>query len=73
MAVGCYNLQFTLDTELIVLGGGISESESLVTEIYKRMDILEKADPVCISAARSLITWAFWQQGQSSMERCIAI
>ncbi len=44
MAVGCYNLQFTLDTELIVLGGGISESESLVTEIYKRMDILEKAD-----------------------------
>ncbi len=38
MAVGLFQIQFTLDTELIVLGGGISEAPFVIPEIYKRME-----------------------------------
>lgn len=38
MAVGFYNIQFTLDTELIVFGGGVSEAPFVIPEIEKRMD-----------------------------------
>lgn len=38
MACGFYNIQFTLDTELIVLGGGVSESPDVLNRINKKMD-----------------------------------
>lgn len=40
MAAGIYNIQFTLDTELIVLGGGVSEAPGMIQQIYKKMDML---------------------------------
>lgn len=40
MAVGLFQIQFTLDTELIVLGGGISEAPFVIPEIYQRMERL---------------------------------
>lgn len=40
MAAGLFQIQFTLDTELIVLGGGISEAPFVIPEIYKRMEEL---------------------------------
>lgn len=44
MAVGLFSIQFTLDTELIVLGGGISEATFVIPEIYKRMEKMAKED-----------------------------
>lgn len=44
MAVGMFNIQFTLDTELIVLGGGVSEAPFLIPEIYKRMEAMASKD-----------------------------
>ena len=40
MAVGLFQIQFTLDTELIVLGGGISEAPFVIPEICQRMERL---------------------------------
>lgn len=44
MAVGFYNIQFALDTELIVLGGGISEAPFVIPEVYERMERMAKED-----------------------------
>ena len=40
MAVGIYNIQYTFDPEVIILGGAISERKEYVDEINKRLDIL---------------------------------
>ncbi|MGX7417916.1 ROK family protein [Carnobacterium gallinarum] len=38
LSLGLYNLQFTLDPEMIVIGGGISEKSELFTEINQRIE-----------------------------------
>lgn len=38
MAVGIYNIQYTYDPEVIILGGGISEREGFIEEIDKRLN-----------------------------------
>ena len=40
MALGIYNIQYTYDPEVIILGGAISEREDYVDEINKHMDYL---------------------------------
>ncbi|PFJ17672.1 N-acetylmannosamine kinase [Bacillus cereus] len=43
LALGIYNLQYTFDPEKIILGGGVSSKEDLISEINKRLQIrLEK-------------------------------
>ena len=44
MAVGIYNIQYTYDPEVIILGGAISERPEYVEEINKRLDILMNSD-----------------------------
>lgn len=39
VSLGLYNLQFTLDPEMIVIGGGISEKAELFTEINQRIQM----------------------------------
>ena len=40
MAVGIYNIQYTYDPEVIILGGAISEREDYINEINKRLDYM---------------------------------
>ena len=40
MAVGIYNIQYTYDPEVIILGGAISERKEYVDEINKRLEII---------------------------------
>lgn len=40
MAVGIYNIQYTFDPEVIILGGAISERADYVEEINKRLDVI---------------------------------
>jgi predicted NBD/HSP70 family sugar kinase len=40
MAIGIYNIQYTYDPEIIILGGAISERDEYVDEINKRIDIM---------------------------------
>ncbi|AWK49927.1 ROK family protein [Clostridium beijerinckii] len=40
MAVGIYNIQYTYDPEVIILGGAISARNEYVDEINKRLDII---------------------------------
>lgn len=42
LAMGIYNLQYSYDPEVIVIGGGVSAREDLVDEIYKRLDFILK-------------------------------
>ncbi|EHI97778.1 ROK family protein [Clostridium sp. DL-VIII] len=42
MAMGIYNIQYTYDPEVIILGGAISERKNYVEEINKRLDIMTK-------------------------------
>ena len=42
MAVGIYNIQYTYDPEVIILGGAISEREDYVNQINKHMEYLMK-------------------------------
>ena len=44
MAVGIYNIQYTFDPEVIILGGAISARNEYVDEINKRLDILMNSD-----------------------------
>lgn len=44
MAAGIYNIQYTYDPEVIILGGAISERTEYVEEINKRIDILMSSD-----------------------------
>lgn len=44
MAVGIYNIQYTYDPEVIILGGAISERPEYVEEVNKRLDILMNSD-----------------------------
>jgi glucokinase len=44
MAVGIYNIQYTFDPEVIILGGAISERGEYVDEINKRLDFLMNSD-----------------------------
>jgi glucokinase len=44
MAVGIYNIQYTYDPEVIILGGAISERPEYVDEVNKRLDILMNSD-----------------------------
>lgn len=38
LALGLYNLQFTTDPSMIVLGGGVSQHEDLIPELSKRIN-----------------------------------
>lgn len=38
MAIGIYNIQYTYDTEVIVLGGAISEREGYIESINEKLD-----------------------------------
>lgn len=40
MAIGIYNIQYTYDPEVIVLGGAICERENYLNSIEKKLDIL---------------------------------
>lgn len=40
MAVGIYNIQYTYDPEVIILGGAISDREDYVNQINERLDYL---------------------------------
>ncbi|MBE6071557.1 MAG: ROK family protein [Clostridium butyricum] len=42
MAVGIYNIQYTYDPEVIVLGGAISEREDYIDQVNKHLDDLMK-------------------------------
>lgn len=42
LAMGIYNLQYSYDPEVIVIGGGVSARQELVEEIYKRLDFILK-------------------------------
>lgn len=44
MAVGIYNIQYTFDPEVIILGGAISERAEYIDEINKRLDLLMNSD-----------------------------
>lgn len=44
MAIGFYNIQFTLDTEIIVLGGGVSESPVIFSHIDMKMNEMAEED-----------------------------
>ncbi|WP_297419917.1 ROK family protein [Clostridium sp.] len=44
MAVGIYNIQYTYDPEVIILGGAISTRPEYVDEINKRLDMLMHSD-----------------------------
>jgi len=44
MAVGIYNIQYTYDPEVIILGGAISERPEYVDQINKRLDALMNSD-----------------------------
>lgn len=44
MAVGIYNIQYTFDPEVIILGGAISERAEYIGEINKRLDFLMNSD-----------------------------
>lgn len=45
LAVGIYNLQYIYDPEIIVIGGGISAREDLISNINEKLDnILNKVD-----------------------------
>lgn len=44
MAVGIYNIQYTYDPEVIILGGAISERKEYVDEINKRLEIMMSSD-----------------------------
>lgn len=44
MAIGIYNIQYTFDPEVIILGGAISEREDYVDEINKRLDIMMNSE-----------------------------
>ncbi|MBD7911691.1 MULTISPECIES: ROK family protein [Clostridium] len=47
MAIGIYNIQYTYDPEVIILGGAICERENYLSSIDKKLDILlEKEDGV---------------------------
>lgn len=37
LAIGLFNLQYIYDPEIILIGGGVSENESLITELNKRV------------------------------------
>lgn len=38
MAVGIYNIQYTYDPEVIILGGAVSERNDFIEEVYIRID-----------------------------------
>lgn len=40
MAMGIYNIQYTYDPEVIILGGAISERSNYIEEINERLDIM---------------------------------
>jgi glucokinase len=42
LAEGIYNLQYSFDPEMIVIGGAISAREDLISEIHKRLDYLNE-------------------------------
>ena len=49
LAVGIYNIQYSYDPEVIIIGGGISVREDLIDEINKRLDIIiDKVEPARI-------------------------
>lgn len=46
MAMGIYNLQYTYDPEVIVIGGGVSARDDLVDQINQRLDVIFKEIPI---------------------------
>lgn len=49
LAVGIYNIQYSYDPEVIIIGGGISVREDMIDEINKRLDIIiDKVEPARI-------------------------
>ncbi|CQR48480.1 Beta-glucoside kinase [Paraliobacillus sp. PM-2] len=50
LAIGLYNIQYVFDPELILIGGGISQRQDLVSEIQDRlMQITDKIDVATLS------------------------
>lgn len=45
LAVGLYNIQYYIDPELILLGGGVSKRPDLVTQLNKKLDIIFQQFP----------------------------
>lgn len=45
LALGLYNIQYTYDPELIVLGGAISEREGIIERLEEKMDEILEAIP----------------------------
>lgn len=45
LAVGLYNIQYNIDPELILLGGGVSKRPDLVTQINKKLDTIFQLFP----------------------------
>ena len=44
-----YNIQYSYDPEVIIIGGGISVREDMIDEINKRLDIIiDKVEPARI-------------------------
>lgn len=45
MAIGIYNIQYTFDPEVIVLGGAISERDGYIENINEKLDEILKKNP----------------------------
>ena len=49
LAVGIYNIQYSYDPEVIIIGGGISVRDDMIDEINQRLDIIiDKVEPARI-------------------------
>ena len=49
LAVGIYNIQYSYDPEVIIIGGGISVRDDMIDEINQRLDIIiDKVKPARI-------------------------
>lgn len=46
LAKGIFNLQYSFDPELILLGGGVSVREDLIPEVYQRLRKLQEIVPI---------------------------
>ncbi len=57
MAVGIYNIQYTFDLEVIILGAAISERAEYIDEINKRLNYLMNSDLYYINSLRTSIQW----------------
>lgn len=76
LAIGLYNIQYTYDPELILIGGGISARDDLIVHINKELErikgkidvatLLPKIDRCCFSADANLIGAVYHYLQQTS-------